>query len=181
MHAPQSRIVALVGTSVHLAAGTAGRAQTPGYQVTVGQLTVSRATGWDALSSTDFQVQVRRQDPVVAARVTALNDRMSELVDEAQGSPIEDPAGTAARVPSARVGEVITFLREQADVVAPVESAPWPDADPDDRWIVAAALVGSADVLVTGDRDPLDVGRAAGLRVVTPMALWKLLRTPRPG
>ena len=48
--------------------------------------------------------------------------------------------------------------------------APWPDTNPDDRWIVAAALVGSADA-----------GRAAGLRIVTPRALWELLQTPRPG
>ena len=87
MHAPQSRIAAVVATSVLLAAGTAGRAQTPGYQVAVGQLTVSRATGWDAFSSTDFQVQVRRQDPVIAARVAALNDRMSELAHEAEQLP----------------------------------------------------------------------------------------------
>ncbi len=103
------------------------------------------------------------------------------LVGETVLAELERILAGKLRVPSARVGEVITFLREQADVVAPVESAPWPDADPDDRWIVAAALVGSADVLVTGDRDPLDVGRAAGLRVVTPRALWKLLRTPWPG
>ncbi len=48
----------------------------------VGQLTVTRATGWDALSTTDFQVQVLRQDPVVEARVTVLNSRMRELADE---------------------------------------------------------------------------------------------------
>ena len=84
MHARQARIAAIVATLMLLATGVVGRAQTPSYQVAVGQLTVSRATGWDALSSPDFQVQVRRQDPVIAATVTALNDRMSELADEAE-------------------------------------------------------------------------------------------------
>ena len=103
------------------------------------------------------------------------------LVGETVLGELERILAVKLRVPHARVGEVITFLRDQAEVVAPVEAAPWPDTDPDDRWIVAAALVGSADVLVTGDRDLLDVGRAAGLRIVTPRALWELLQTPRPG
>ena len=59
---------------------------------------------------------------------------------------------------------------------AQVKPAAWPDTDPDDRWIVAAALAGSADVLVTGDRDLLDGGAAAPPRVVTPRGLWELLR-----
>ena len=36
--------------------------------------------------------------------------------------------------------------------LAPVEAVPWHETDPDDRWMVAAALDGAADVLVTGDR-----------------------------
>ena len=102
------------------------------------------------------------------------------LVGETVLDELERILAGKLRVPGARVGEVIAFLRDQAEVVAPVVAAPWPDADPDDRWIVAAALVGAADVLVTGDRDLLDVGHAAGLRIVTPRALWELLRTPPP-
>ena len=57
----------------------------------------------------------------------------------------------------------------------PVEPAPWPDADPDDRWVVAAALDGAADFLVTGDNDLLDMSRTGPIRVVTPRELWDLL------
>ena len=103
------------------------------------------------------------------------------LVGETVLDEIERVLADELRVPNERVDEVLAFLRDQAEVVAPVEAASWPETDPDDRWIVAAALVGSADVLVTGDRDLLDAGRAAGLRIVTPRALWELLRTPRPG
>ena len=80
------------------------------------------------------------------------------------------------RMPAARVAEVVGFVRKHADVAAPVGPAPWPDTDADDRWIVATALAGSADVLVTGDRDLLDAGAAAPPRVVTPRGLWELLR-----
>lgn len=79
------------------------------------------------------------------------------------------------RMPRSAVREVVEFLREQAEVVNPVEPASWPDTDPDDRWVVAAALEGAADFLVTGDNDLLDVNRTDPLRVVTPRELWDLL------
>ena len=72
------------------------------------------------------------------------------LVGETVLGELERILAVKLRVPHARVGEVITFLRDQAEVVAPVEAAPWADTDPDDRWILAAALVGSADALVRG-------------------------------
>ena len=81
------------------------------------------------------------------------------------------------RMPDARVREVVGFVRDHADVVTPDEPAAWPESDPADRWVAAAALIGAADVLVTGDRDLLDARPAAGLRVVTPRGLWELLRT----
>lgn len=80
------------------------------------------------------------------------------------------------RMPDARVAEIVGFVREHADVAASGGPAAWPDADPDDRWIAAAALAGSADLLVTGDRDLLDAGVAGRPRIVTPRGLWELLR-----
>ena len=62
---------------------TAGRAQKQGYGLSVGLLTVSKATGWDFLSTTDFQVQIRRRDPAIAARISALSVRIDKLEQEA--------------------------------------------------------------------------------------------------
>lgn len=101
------------------------------------------------------------------------------LVGETVLEELKRTLADKLRVPAVRVRELVAFVREQAEVVAPTEAAPWPDVDADDRWVVAAALLGSADVLVTGDRDLLDVGSAAGLRIVTPRALWEMLRAPR--
>ena len=81
------------------------------------------------------------------------------------------------RMPDGRVREVVGFICDHSDVVTPDEPATWPETDPADRWVAAAALIGAADVLVTGDRDLLDARPAAGLRVVTPRGLWELLRT----
>ena len=80
------------------------------------------------------------------------------------------------RMPDGRVREVVGFVLDHAEVVTPLEPATWPDCDPPDQWIAAAALDGKADVLVTGDRDLLDAPPRAGLRVVSPRGLWELLR-----
>ncbi len=80
-------------------------------------------------------------------------------------------------MPAAQVAEVVAFVQEHSEVVAPDKPEQWPPSDPDDRWIVAAALAGEADVLVTGDKDLLGLGAPAALRVETPRGFWEMLRT----
>lgn len=80
------------------------------------------------------------------------------------------------RMPAARAGAISTFVRGQADVVDPKEPSRWPENDPDDRWIIAAAMDGRADVLVSGDRDLLDIVGDVPVSVVTPRGFWEKLR-----
>ena len=84
------------------------------------------------------------------------------------------------RTPARRAREVVTFIREQGEVAAPVNPAPWPENEPDDRWIVAAAIDGAADVLVTGDKDLLQVSGEVKFRVVTPRGFWESIRIRSP-
>jgi putative PIN family toxin of toxin-antitoxin system len=49
--------------------------------------------------------------------------------------------------------------------------------DRDDRWILANAVAGLADVLVTGDEDLLTVADEAPLPILAPRAFWQLLRS----
>lgn len=100
------------------------------------------------------------------------------------------------------IGEVIlaelrrvmsTKLKVPADrldvieaVFAPFPLIPKPDQpattairDPADRWIVATAVAGNSDVLVTGDRDLLDVAAELPVRTLAPRAFWELLRAPQ--
>ena len=63
----------------------------------------------------------------------------------------------------------------QAKVVEPAVPAVWPKRDPDDRWIVAAAIEGGADFLVTGDRDLLEVAAEVTVSIVSPRAFWDQL------
>jgi putative PIN family toxin of toxin-antitoxin system len=45
--------------------------------------------------------------------------------------------------------------------------------DPDDDPIIAAALAGSCDCIVTGDKDLLDLGRVEGVRIISPAQFWE--------
>ncbi len=101
------------------------------------------------------------------------------LVGEAVLQELERILADKLGVPEELVREVGGFVREHAEVVAPVEPAPWPDADPDDRWIAASAISGRADILVTGDKDLLEAAPGEDLRVVSPRGLWELLRSAR--
>lgn len=84
------------------------------------------------------------------------------------------------RLPPAAVAEVEALLRQQG---LPVTAAP-PLAirirDADDLVILSEAVAGGADVLVTGDRDLLDIAAKAPLPIVTPRGFWELLRS-NPG
>lgn len=47
--------------------------------------------------------------------------------------------------------------------------------DPDDAWILATAVIGNADVLVTGDGDLLSVANRSPVTIVAPREFWELL------
>ncbi len=78
-------------------------------------------------------------------------------------------------VPAQRARETVTFLVNQAEVVQPIRPAAWPLRDPDDRWVVAAALNGNVDMLVSGDGDILDDPQTE-LDTVAPAKFLDLLR-----
>ena len=83
--------------------------------------------------------------------------------------------GDKLRMPNGQIEEVVSFVREQSEVVAPAAPATWPESDPDDRWVVAAALDGSAELVITGDKDLLNASCGEELRIVTPRGFWDLL------
>lgn len=81
------------------------------------------------------------------------------------------------RLPEEAAAEVETFLRQQATVVPSSLSLKIKLRDNDDVVILTDAVTGGADVLVTGDRDLLDIAARAPVSILTPRGLWELLRT----
>jgi len=68
------------------------------------------------------------------------------------------------------------ILRDHEVVPRPPEPHPLEIRDPDDKWVLATAVAGHSDVLVTGDSDLLDVAPQAPLPIVTPRDFWNMAR-----
>lgn len=82
------------------------------------------------------------------------------------------------KVPSARVDAIEAIFAPFPLLPKPSTPSDIDVRDPSDRWILATAIAGRADVLVTGDEDLLAVAASAPIRIVTPRAFWDLLREP---
>lgn len=75
-------------------------------------------------------------------------------------------------MPSNAVAEIDDFVRGQARVVPRQPAFDVDIRDPDDALVLAAAAVGKAAVLVTGDTDLLDLAPMDGLEILTPRDFW---------
>ena len=82
------------------------------------------------------------------------------------------------RLRPAVAGRLVNDLRALAvvlDTLPVVEASP----DPDDNYLLAMAVAGSADFLVTGDkRDLLGLGAHAGTRIISARAFLNLHGKP---
>ena len=83
------------------------------------------------------------------------------------------------RLPSDTIGAIEQLLREHIIIPKPDNPLPVPIRDPDDRWVLASAVAGHADVLVTGDKDLLQAAYRGPLRILDPRGFWELSRSRR--
>lgn len=97
------------------------------------------------------------------------------ITGEVALSELRKALGRRIKLPAATIEDILALLREQDVIPKPRKPSELPIRDPDDRWILASAMAGRADVLVTGDRDLLDVADKASLPVLDPRAFWDLL------
>ena len=72
--------------------------------------------------------------------------------------------------------EADEFLRREAEVIGRAARLQLSVRDPDDVAVLEQAVAGAADVLVTGDRDLLEMKSEVALRILGPRAFWDLLR-----
>lgn len=79
------------------------------------------------------------------------------------------------KLPAATITDILALLRDQEVVPKPRTPSDIPVRDPDDRWILASATAGRADVLVTSDRDLLDIAGKAPLPILDPRGFWNRL------
>jgi uncharacterized protein len=64
--------------------------------------------------------------------------------------------------------EVVALLRQNSEIVTPAPLESRVCRDPDDDQILATALSGNADCLVTGDKDLLAIGQFRTIPIMRP-------------
>lgn len=80
-------------------------------------------------------------------------------------------------LPGEQIQEILTFLESQTVQPKPKSLCSISVRDEDDQWVLASALAAKADVLVTGDKDFLDVAdEVAGLTITDPRGFWNLAK-----
>jgi putative PIN family toxin of toxin-antitoxin system len=77
---------------------------------------------------------------------------------------------------SAQVDDIEQLLRDQTVIENPGALLSRKVRDADDAWVLASAVVGGADVLVSGDQDLLVLANRAPLPILSPRDAWNRLR-----
>jgi putative PIN family toxin of toxin-antitoxin system len=117
----------------------------------------------------------------VLREVLASHDLVvSEQVLDETGRVLRGKLGVGAEP----VAEYVRLLRQDAVVVRPGRFPAVEVNDRDDLPILAAAVAAGADVLLTGDRELLELKVVEGVEVLSPRQFWEKLRprrAPRPG
>jgi putative PIN family toxin of toxin-antitoxin system len=87
---------------------------------------------------------------------------------------------TRFRAAAAQVDLVEELLRDQTVIAKPAALLPLAVRDPDDAWVLASAVAGQADLLVTGDADLLVLADQSPVAIVSPREGWLRLRERGP-
>jgi putative PIN family toxin of toxin-antitoxin system len=81
------------------------------------------------------------------------------------------------QLPAEQIEEILAFLENQTVQPKPKSLFPIPVRNEDDQWVLASALAAKANVLVTGDKDLLDVAsQVSGLTITDPRGFWNLAK-----
>lgn len=80
------------------------------------------------------------------------------------------------KLPAGTIEEILDLLRAFEVVARPEDPASIPVRDADDAWVLASAIAGRAEVLVTGDRDLLDIAESAPMPILSPRGFWEFVR-----
>ena len=101
------------------------------------------------------------------------------VIGEVLFEELEHVLRAKPQVPEERIAVVRVALVTPDPVPRPPEPHPLAVDDSDDAWVVATAVRGGADVLVTGDAALLAAAPVAPLPIVSPRGFWESLRDAR--
>ena len=70
----------------------------------------------------------------------------------------------------------VALIAALAEIVDLPEDVPRICRDPADDWVIACAVIGDADVIVSGDRDLLDLDQVGEIQIFSPRQFLARLR-----
>lgn len=120
-----------------------------------------------------FLLTPRRDTPPATILAHALAGTFTLLVVQPLLDELAEEISTKPYLASrTKVSELDSLLRIMVSISEPIAemSAPIPSVcrDPDDDYLIAHALMGNADYLVSGDRDLLALDPIGPLRILSP-------------
>ena len=80
-------------------------------------------------------------------------------------------------VPSSLVSEFLNLLKQDTIFIKPSRSLEINIKDKSDLIIIASAISGGADLLVTGDKELLNLDKIENLEIVSPRAFWERVKS----
>ena len=84
---------------------------------------------------------------------------------------------TKLKVSTKIAREAEQLLRQQYIEPVPDQPSEIQVRDEDDRWVLESALRAGAEILITGDKDLLDISdKVPELKIVTPRTFWELIQ-----
>lgn len=99
------------------------------------------------------------------------------LIGEVVLTELERILTRKLKIPPDAVARHLKGLRRHTVIPKPAALSEYEVRDADDSLVLASALVGEADILVTGDKDLLSIREEVHeLSIVDPRGLWEQLR-----
>lgn len=84
---------------------------------------------------------------------------------------------TKLKLPIKIAREAEQLLRQYYVEPVPDQPSKLQVRDEDDRWVLESALRAGAEILITGDKDLLDISdKVAELKIITPREFWELIQ-----
>jgi len=99
-----------------------------------------------------------------------------ELMDEL-AKKAHEKRYLAERITPVEVEELVDILSGVSEFIPKItEEIPAVTRDPKDDYLLAYALVGQADYLITGDDDLLVMGQVENIKIVTAHDFWEVVK-----
>ena len=86
---------------------------------------------------------------------------------------IETKLATKLKVAPPVIAEFMTVLRHNAEMFEPEKAAKKICRDPANLMVLGLIAPGNADIVITGDKDLLVIGKYKQARIMTPRSFWE--------